>query len=810
MKLDLIVWTLTVLASPIFGQAPLKDAEPTPPPEPAFGGTVDLSNMIPVPEMPPAALKKFEETWAKAEKGDAVAQCLLGDLLSDGKEVPRNATEAVRWYKKAAGQGNARAQLSLGNCYFYGLGVAKDGTEAVRWYRKAADQGEPGACDGLSNCYSKGIGVAKNEAEALKWNAESFKCTSKLAEQGNPQAQFNLSRLYSSGNGVPRNEAEADKWCRIAAENGNAVAQKELGYMYAVGVGMQEDVAEAVKWFRNAAQQDNPCAMCFLGICYLNGKGVDKDAATAVSWFNRAAQKGDQFDACVWLGRCYWFGQGVPRSLTKGVECFQKSFGNEGFFMGVAYYNGWGVEQNYKKAVNYFEISTFNDLDAELYLGKCYERGTGVERNEDEAKYWRERALDDYNRYVALEENGSRSVRYYHNWLNIRSADSSIQVVRELAEEGDAAMQGSLAAAYDSGALGLPKDPARAVKWYNESAGQGDYQSAYALATHYANGSGVPRNMVKAANWYLKAAEQGYSDSQFALGWCYFMGDGVIKDYVEAYKWMDLASAQGQSQAQAALLWMEQQMGVQQIAEAQRRSGEFKPIGALQSGQMKQDSDRLDESKPNASGTGFFITDEGYLVTSAHVVKGATRVRLATGAGLISAQIVKVNDGDDLALLKAEGQNGLRTFAALPIISSRQLRLGSPICTVGFPNVDLQGFSPKLAKGEIASLSGAQDDPRYFQISTPVQPGNSGGALVDGCGNVVGVISAKLDPAAALATSGALPENVSYAIKSSFLLGFLESVPEVAAKLKDPITITGNFEDVVKSAEKAAVLVLVY
>ena len=142
--------------------------------------------------------------------------------------------------------------------------------------------------------------------------------------------------------------------------------------------------------------------------------------------------------------------------------------------------------------------------------------------------------------------------------------------------------------------------------------------------------------------------------------------------------------------------------------------------------------------------------------------------------------------------------------------SSRAVKLGGTVATVGFPNIGLQGFAPKLAKGEIASLSGASDDPRYFQISVPVQPGNSGGALVDERGNVVGVVSAKLSARAALATSGALPENVNYAVKSSFLLSFLESVPEVSAKLSEPSAKDVKFEDVVKSAEKAAVLVLVY
>jgi hypothetical protein len=81
---------------------------------------------------------------------------------------------------------------------------------------------------------------------------------------------------------------------------------------------------------------------------------------------------------------------------------------------------------------------------------------------------------------------------------------------------------------------------------------------------------------------------------------------------------------------------------------------------------------------------------------------------------------------------------------------------------------------------------------------------------VDEHGNVVGIVSAKLNASAALAMSGALPENVNYAVKSSFLLSFLESVPDVANKLKEPNTKEEKFEDVVKNAQAAAVLILVY
>jgi hypothetical protein len=82
--------------------------------------------------------------------------------------------------------------------------------------------------------------------------------------------------------------------------------------------------------------------------------------------------------------------------------------------------------------------------------------------------------------------------------------------------------------------------------------------------------------------------------------------------------------------------------------------------------------------------------------------------------------------------------------------------------------------------------------------------------LVDERGNVIGIVSAKLGASVALAASGALPENVNYAVKSSLLLSFLESLPEVADKLKPANTADEKFSDVVKSAQDAAVLVLVY
>ena len=199
------------------------------------------------------------------------------------------------------------------------------------------------------------------------------------------------------------------------------------------------------------------------------------------------------------------------------------------------------------------------------------------------------------------------------------------------------------------------------------------------------------------------------------------------------------------------------------------------------------------------------------------MVKDAAKVRLLTGAGLIDAKVVQVDAANDLAVLKAVGR-----FAPLPIIASRTVNLGGTVATVGFPD---SGFYEEARKPGVRIHSWFLGFLICFlhvfvifksawslQTAT-MQPGkwqHEHRPLVDERGNVIGIVSAKLDAGAALAASGALPENVNYAVKSSLLLSFLESVPAVSAKLKAPNTKDEKFEDVVKSAQDAAVLVLVY
>lgn len=111
-----------------------------------------------------------EELRAKAEKGDAESQFILGLIYSTGDGGPMNKAEAVKWYRKAAEQGHTRAQFLLGVMYSNGRGIPKDEIEAVKWWRKAAEQGEAKAQFHLGLQYALGEGVPKDDVLAYKWS----------------------------------------------------------------------------------------------------------------------------------------------------------------------------------------------------------------------------------------------------------------------------------------------------------------------------------------------------------------------------------------------------------------------------------------------------------------------------------------------------------------------------------------------------------------------------------------------------------------------------------------------------------------
>ena len=91
----------------------------------------------------------------------------------------------------------------------------------------------------------------------------------------------------------------------------------------------------------------------------------------------------------------------------------------------------------------------------------------------------------------------------------------------------------------------------------------------------------------------------------------------------------------------------------------------------------------------------------------------AARISVVTAQGIKTATVVRVDESNDLAVLKLS----TGSYTALPVATSRGIRLGQAVATIGFPHIQIQGFSPKVTKGEISSLNGIGDDPRSWQIT---------------------------------------------------------------------------------------------
>ncbi len=209
---------------------------------------------------------------------------------------------------------------------------------------------------------------------------------------------------------------------------------------------------------------------------------------------------------------------------------------------------------------------------------------------------------------------------------------------------------------------------------------------------------------------------------------------------------------------------------------------------------------------PLGNGSGFFVTREGHFVTNQHVAgAGKTFFVGSESSGWHQATLIGTDDDNDLAVLKINAET-----KPLPIKPSDAVKLGQTVATIGFPNIQLQGLSPKFTKGEISSLAGIQDDPTTFQISVPMQPGNSGGPLFDELGNIVGVVCARLSQEAAVATTGVHAENVNYAVKSSILMDLLAKLN--APRLPAPTEgkSADSFQQAIQRAEESSALIIVY
>ena len=279
------------------------------------------------------------------------------------------------------------------------------------------------------------------------------------------------------------------------------------------------------------------------------------------------ANEGDS-EAQFKLGNMYYYGQGVNQDYAKAIEWYERAAeqGNAAaqFNLGLMYDFGKGVERDYAKAIEWYEkAAEQGDVYAQYKLGVMYENCEGVEQDYAKAFEWYEKAAEQENAAAqfnlgVMYENGEGVEQDYAK---------AIEWYERAAGQGDVKAQFNLGVMYENGE-GVEQDYAKVIEWYERAAGQGDVKAQFNLGVMYDSGQGVEQDYAKAIEWYEKAAEQGDAEAQYNLGNMYFVGNGVNRNYEAAAYWWEKSASQGDAEAQFCLSCMYRDgLGVEQNAE---------------------------------------------------------------------------------------------------------------------------------------------------------------------------------------------------------------------------------------------------
>jgi S1-C subfamily serine protease len=202
-------------------------------------------------------------------------------------------------------------------------------------------------------------------------------------------------------------------------------------------------------------------------------------------------------------------------------------------------------------------------------------------------------------------------------------------------------------------------------------------------------------------------------------------------------------------------------------------------VGTIQSGiRLGKKKSRPTEANPSSlskgelvgTGSGFFITKAGHILTNHHVINQCGSIKIVKRGIVFDAVLVGSDPVNDLAVLKiTENVSDIASFR-----SGKGIRVGDDIVVIGYPLIEALGSNIKVTKGNVSALTGINNDVTNMQITAPIQLGNSGGPLLDSSGNVVGIVSSKLNEIAVAQVTGSLSQNVNFAIKSSTAQTFLD------------------------------------
>ena len=332
--------------------------------------------------------RAFVNYKKSALKGYAHAQLMMGIMCFFGEGTDKSYQEAAKWYQLAAEQNNILALLKLGSLYYSGRGMKKDYAKAIVYYEKAAALNSSDALLLLGNMHYDGKGYPKDISKAVDLYEKS-------ALQNVASAQYRLGNIYYTGEGgVKQSYETAFSWYLKSANQGYLLAIMSVANMYFHGEYNGKDMTEAERWYLIGATKGSVNAQLSLGHVYC----ISKNYIKAIHWYSLAAKQRNA-EAQFNLGLLHLKGLGVPFSIERAKEHFEGAAyrGHEGacFHMGEIFRNGAEPQKSVKW---YYRASTLaNDNEAELRLGEMFNKGVGVEQDDEEAIKWFQKSASHEN-----------------------------------------------------------------------------------------------------------------------------------------------------------------------------------------------------------------------------------------------------------------------------------------------------------------------------------------------------------------------------------------------------------------------------
>lgn len=630
---------------------------------------------------------------------------------TDNKAADPESSEIVR-LTTAAEAGDSQAQVQLAKKYLKWNSATRNPDLAFKWYLAAAQGGNFEAVDGLIAMHSASLGPKQPDDFGPTW-------VKRAAEAGSPkhQAQYAQSLVYGG---------------RLFLLSGEVSPLKLRGEKEEVRM---QNGQELMRVLQAPAFKDSPDALYYRGLTGLLGLSADA-----------ANDRSGRDSRLIAIDRTSGLDD-LDKAARQGSLEAQLSLAMI-FDMGQV-----GFKRDPARALKYWDmLDAQKDADAQNFLGMFF--GWAPNFGRQPVTY----------RGEALTESVARSLSA--KWTRLAADQGNKDAMLRFARE--------------------TRDPQGAFQYRLRAAQEGSFEGMLEVGRALLLGQGTIQDFAQAKSWLLQAAEDPREGSrkilsvrpeaQFVLGLAAIGSLGAPADAVIAHAWMNLANATGHEKAARFVGEIAQRLTTQELAEAQTLAREWQPgkdivrnqHSAVESAKQEQ-SDSAAGLALAMTGTGAVINREGNVLTSAHVVTGCKDVRVTSPRK--SAVLLVADKANDLAVLSLDQWSG----GVADLNASESVAQGEEIVVFGFPLGELLPSSGNMTTGVVSSLAGVGNNATMLQITAPVQPGNSGGPLLNRKAQIVGVVVSKADAVKIARVTGDIPQNVNFAVSLPTVKSFLNA-----------------------------------